>query len=312
MPRVSVVMPVFNAAFFLESSIQSILDQTYRDFEFIIINDGSTDESFDIIKEYEKIDSRVKLISNINRGLVSTLNIASTMAKGDWILRMDADDISHSSRLEKQLIYANYHQLDLCGTWAKKFGISAGNICTPVSHNEILIDLMFRSTFVHPTMLIKREVFNYVKYSEEYKFVEDYKFWCDCASLGFKFGNVPEFLLYYRVHNNQVSIENRKVQKIVTNKISNTYFNDFIKEKKIINDESIYLKELFKNPKKICNIYFKLDESFKYYFHSNIVREYLKLINNSIFSIVSLVKFISITKYVDLRYFINLISLRLR
>ena len=102
-PLVSILMPVYNCAPFLKSAIESILNQTYKNFELIVIDDGSTDTSLKVIKHYASIDKRIRFVSRENKGLVDTINEMVKLAKGDYIARMDGDDISMPTRIEKQL-----------------------------------------------------------------------------------------------------------------------------------------------------------------------------------------------------------------
>jgi len=118
MSKVSVIMSVYNGEKFLSQAIESILSQTFIDFEFIIINDGSHDGSLDIIRSYH--DQRMKLISRENRGLISSLNEAISLANGQYLARMDADDVSLPERLARQVSFLDNHsEIAVCGTWAE-------------------------------------------------------------------------------------------------------------------------------------------------------------------------------------------------
>lgn len=129
MAKVSVVMPVYNSEKYLKESIESILNQSYSDLEFIIINDGSTDNSFKIIKEYAKLDKRINVISRENKGIVYSLNEAIRLAKGEYIARMDADDISAPKRIEKQISFLKSHRdIDILGTQVKVVGNISNDI----------------------------------------------------------------------------------------------------------------------------------------------------------------------------------------
>ena len=117
-PKISVVMPAYNAAEYLDEAIRSILNQTFRDFEFIIINDGSTDDSISILDKQQKLDSRIRVYHQENQGMIAALNRGCRLARGKYIARMDADDISLPGRLEKQLKYMERHpQIGILGTW---------------------------------------------------------------------------------------------------------------------------------------------------------------------------------------------------
>src|SRR5690242_12324875 len=129
-------MPVYNAALFLPESTASILNQTFRDFEFIIINDGSTDESASILAEYEKLDTRVCVYHQNNEGMIAALNCGCRLARGKYIARMDADDVSLPTRLETQFKYLEERpQIGILGTWTfiLKGGTVAGTWCPPTA-----------------------------------------------------------------------------------------------------------------------------------------------------------------------------------
>ena len=115
-------MSVYNGEKYLAEAIKSILNQTYKNFEFIIVNDGSKDNSVEIIKNYMKKDNRIVLIDRENKGLPYSLNEGISIAKGQYIARMDADDISLSNRFEKQIKYMEENKIDVCGSYIKLFG----------------------------------------------------------------------------------------------------------------------------------------------------------------------------------------------
>ena len=115
-PLVSVLMPVYNGEKYLSEAIESILNQSFLDFEFIILNDGSTDNSLNIINRYKNKDARIKLVSRENKGVVFTRNELIDLAMGDWIAWMDQDDVSHVDRLKEQLIRLKNQAADVCGS----------------------------------------------------------------------------------------------------------------------------------------------------------------------------------------------------
>ena len=157
-PEITVLMPVFNGEKFIRESIASILNQTFPDFEFLIINDGSTDHSLAIIEEYARCDARIRIISRENKGLAATLNEGIDLARGDYIARMDCDDISYPRRLERQLQYMRAHpDCVLCGSLAygmaengEKLGIVSLHVVPPWA---IWSTCIFDSPFVHPSVV---------------------------------------------------------------------------------------------------------------------------------------------------------------
>lgn len=204
-PKISVVMAVYNGEKYVSEAIESILNQTYKDFEFIIINDGSKDNTFELIEKYQNQDQRIKLVSRENNGLVQSLNEGIKMANGDYIARMDADDICLPTRFEEQLSYMDFNKLDLCGSWVQTFNSQSelAILEYPEKHNDIEFRSFFMCSFAHPSVMIKRSIFDKIKYKNET--AEDYRLWCDILSNGYKAGNIQRVLLKYRIHNAQLT-----------------------------------------------------------------------------------------------------------
>ncbi len=221
---VSVVLPVFNGDKYLSEAIESILNQTYINFEFIIINDGSTDSSLTIIENYRVKDNRIVVISQENKGLIASLNEGIRIANGSYIARMDQDDISLPTRLEEQVKFMDSNQLDICGTYVQLFNKSKDLKVWeyPQIDNDIKFTLMSFSTFAHPSVVIRKEVFKSLKY-EDYNYGEDYKLWTDIAKSDFKMGNLCRVLLRYRWHDEQMSKEYSSEQENLTKLISKEY-----------------------------------------------------------------------------------------
>ena len=201
-PVVSVVMSVYNAEKYLDAAIRSILEQTYNNFEFIIINDGSNDRSLEIIKKYKNEDDRIVLISRENRGLISSLNEGIAKARGEYIVRMDADDISLQFRIEKQLqVMEHDKDIVVCGSWINIFGENINEkVARYFEHDkQIKANLLVSCCFAHPSVMIRKDAFthNNILYDERFKNAEDYHLWTQLAKVG-KFYNIPEILLKYR------------------------------------------------------------------------------------------------------------------
>ena len=147
---ISVIMPVYNAERFLNFSIKSILKQTYSDFEFIIINDGSTDNSMNIINHYEKIDNRIKVINQKNLGVTRALINGIKNSKGKYIARMDADDISLPQRFAQQIVWINKYNFDFCCSrtyWINKRQNSNILYC----YIPFYISIKYTNPFIHGT-----------------------------------------------------------------------------------------------------------------------------------------------------------------
>lgn len=201
---VTVLMPVYNAEKYLAEAIESILHQTYQDFEFLIINDGSTDGSEEIILNYAEVDSRINYVKNEhNIKLIATLNKGVKLAKGKYIVRMDADDISVPERIEKQVSFMESHpSVGVCGSYFTVFGEEVKEpyvVTRPLGNETIKASLLFTNSLGHPNVIIRKSVMveNDIWYDPRFYRIEDWGLWtilmnkCD-------FENIPESLLRYR------------------------------------------------------------------------------------------------------------------
>lgn len=211
-PTVSVVMGTYNRDQSLSRAIDSILNQTYKDFEFIIINDGSTDKTADILADYAQKDSRVKVFTNErNKGLVYSLNLGFLHAKGKFIARMDDDDIAISSRLELQVNYMQNHQ-DIVVAGAQdslmandlqqqlnKYETAAQTAFTVDPSDWALRAVMsyYKVPVIHPTTMIRKSFLtkHHISYQEIYADAEDVGLWFDIVSAGGKIVQIPKVLL---------------------------------------------------------------------------------------------------------------------
>lgn len=211
LPLVSVVMPVFNAEVFLNESINSILNQSYNNFEFIIIDDGSVDRSSEIINTFN--DGRIVFIQNTeNKGNYVCRNIGCKAAKGEYICIMDADDVAKKDRIEKQLsFFMNNPQIIACGSYFKTFDEQIQ--IRPCKYDILKIYLLYNNMFLHPSLMIKRDsLFEIGLYDEYFKYSADYNICCQLALRG-EIINIPEPLMYYRVHHQQITSLKKQQQK---------------------------------------------------------------------------------------------------
>lgn len=218
-PIVSVIMPVYNAEEYVGLAIESILNQDFRKFEFIIIDDGSTDNSLNIIKTY--IDPRIVLVRNeTNLKLVASLNKGLHIARGKYIARMDADDISLPARLGKQVEFMEEHpEVGVCGTWVELFGGGEGRGCYSNDPGIAKGTLLFGCSVAHPSVMMSREILESgLSYSPSYPHAEDYALWVQIAKTH-QISNLAEVLLKYRISSNQVSAKFAKEQIETTIKI---------------------------------------------------------------------------------------------
>ncbi|WP_243371789.1 glycosyltransferase [Geotalea sp. SG265] len=205
-PKVSVVMPVFNGARYLGEAIQSVLDQTFTDFELIIIDDGSCDNSYCIASTFS--DIRIRLVRHSkNMGVVAALNHGFMLARGELIARMDADDICLPQRLSRQVSFMEHNSaVGISGSWMLACGESGSDVWSvPLSHNSIKSRLLFQSPLFHPTVIIRKACLNnhLLHYLKEFEYAEDYELWSRCVS-HFQLANLGEVLVNYRIHGHSI------------------------------------------------------------------------------------------------------------
>lgn len=208
-PSVSVVMSVFNGERFLREAVQSILNQSFCDFEFIVINDGSTDNSGSILDSYQRRDPRVRAYHQENRGLIESLNRGCGLAQGRYIARMDADDIAVSDRLARQIDFMEEHPEVAVLGGAVEFIDETGKALRvarhPLHHREIQ-RVLFDSSFMwHPSVVMRKAALIRVGGYRNVAHAEDYDLWLRVAD-HFQMANLPEVLLKYRIHPAQVSV----------------------------------------------------------------------------------------------------------
>ena len=205
-PLVSVVMPVYNAASFVEAAVASMLNQTFTDFELLLFNDGSTDDSAARIRRFA--DPRIQLFDSArNVGYVTHLNHGLAVARGRYIARMDSDDLAEPTRLARQVAFMEAHpEVGLCGTAYREFGSRQGLVPVPITDPEIRQWLLAGSPFGHPTVLLRRAVLDRhgLRYDPAAMPAEDYRLWYELSRVT-QLANLPEPLLAYRVHATQTS-----------------------------------------------------------------------------------------------------------
>jgi glycosyltransferase involved in cell wall biosynthesis len=213
-PKISVLLPVYNCELYIKETIDSILEQTFSDFELLIIDDCSTDKTVSIIKEFS--DKRICLIEKEkNSGYTDSLNFGISIAKGKYIARIDGDDICLPERFAKQVHFLEKNPaIILCGTAIKFIGSTSGHLFYPTTHEEIKICLFsFLPTFAHPTIMGKKEIFEKCKYDRNFEPAEDYELWTRFVQEG-EGANLNEVLLQYRVHPNQISVTKKNIQDL--------------------------------------------------------------------------------------------------
>lgn len=210
-PFVSVIMPVYNGEKFIREAIDSILNQTYKHFELIVIDDGSSDNSTKIISHYDSLDNRVVFLKNkINLGVSDTLNKGISYAKGKYIARMDCDDISSPNRIMEEVkLLENRRDISLCGSWGIAFNENNKNLFSLKSPTGILLKYNFwkPSPFISSSVMIRRSVIKNNKFRKQYNSVEDYDLWVRILKTKKGF-NIKRTLIYYRINPKGISKTN--------------------------------------------------------------------------------------------------------
>lgn len=251
-PMISIILPVYNSEKYLDNAIESILLQSFTNFELILINDGSTDLSLEIMLKWKSNDNRIIIIDRQNKGLIFSLDEGINLAKGKYIARMDADDISLPDRLALQYNFMESNNLDICGGHFLQFTeLGHSNLIqVPTEEKLIALSLVSQVPFAHPSVMIRKEFLlkNKLSYgSTGFKNAEDLALWTNIYNFGGKFGNVNNTILKYRIVVDSLSRRNRK-NLIKDTRIINKNF--FLQNKEILNDyfnsykSNLYLSDL--------------------------------------------------------------------
>ena len=280
MPEVSVIMSVFNGEDFLAESIQSVLAQSFKNFEFIIIDDGSKDNSLEVIRSYEALDSRIRVITQKNQGLARSLNIGIKKSKGKYIARIDADDICYESRLKKQFTFMEENPaVDLVGSSVDVIDES-GSITTSkiqiASFEDIYEKRYSLSPVLHITFFGKKTFFETNNgYRENFVFAQDYDLVLRGLDSGAIIQNMEEKLVKYRDFRTKINplkfIQQYRITELAIklskerlkfgNEISNIDF--LLAETMKVNSWDVFVAKIFLKT-------YLLDSSFKNKFLKNI------------------------------------------
>ena len=202
--KISVVMSVYNAEKYLSEAIESILSQTFSDFEVILINDKSADESLSIMEEYQKRDSRIRILNNdVNLGLTKSLNKGLEIARGEYIARMDADDISVPERFQKQVDFLDSHQdysfVSCIARYIDENGNPEQLRLFPETNEEIYAMMPKVDAVMNPGVMFRRtDIEKIGNYCEDFRVVQDYDLWFRGMAAGYKFYNIQEPLVLFR------------------------------------------------------------------------------------------------------------------
>lgn len=232
-PKVSVIMPAYNSEKYIGEAIESILNQTFTDFELIVLNDSPNNKKLEnIVKTYVKKDKRVKYIKNSkNLGVAKSRNILLQKCRGEFVACMDSDDVSLPTRFEKQIKYMKKHpECGVLGTWFQLFEKDT----TIIQHPErIKIFNILKNQHVgNPTVMMRKSLFDKydIKYDINYNYCEDFELWSRLIFIT-EIHNLPEILLRYRWHGTNVSIEHQKHQLDLANCVKQNILNKLTTDK---------------------------------------------------------------------------------
>lgn len=292
--KVTVLMPVYNAEKFLHSAIESILSQSFKDFDLLIIDDGSTDSSYSIIHSFN--DSRIQYLKNEqNVGIVDTLNKGLDMIASSYIVRMDSDDWAYPNRIEKQVAFMDQHpKIAISGTSIQKFNENRNLkiINVKTDPQDIKTQLLFDNALMHPTVIMRNSVLNQsnYRYNNEHIAMEDFGLWQN-VSLKHELGNLSDVLLKYRVNNEGISQQAKKDERkrdqafinvykhffsllnISLNNEELTVYRKFLSGKGNIRDKE-WIKEVNSVLQKVNN---HLNDSFNQHYFRNKLSQYYRI-----------------------------------
>lgn len=257
-PAITVLMPVYNAEAFLAEAIESILNQTFSDFEFIIINDGSTDSSEKIILSYN--DPRIRYVKNEkNIRLIATLNKGIELAEGKYIVRMDADDVSMPERIAIQYKFMETHpDVGLCGTGFETFSehLPSKVVQYSLDHETICLKHLYQIHLSHGTCIFRKEILDeyHLFFNPDFSHAEDYELWSRIAAVS-KLANIQKILYRVRSHPDEVSVKHSETQMYNSQRVRKLNFKSLGVD---VSDEELDLY------KKIAQYEYELSMDFQY------------------------------------------------
>ncbi len=209
-PKVTVIIPVYNREKYVSEAIDSILTQSFTDFELLLIDDGSTDGSVEVMRSYT--DPRIRLVYNgSNLGIPKTRNKSLQLARGEYIAMLDSDDYAHPDRLKKQVAFLDRHpDYAVVGSWAAEMDEN-GRLWRrikifPVSPGEVQSGLLFRCCFLHPSIMARKAVLQVYGYRDQYVVCSDFELLVRIARK-YKLGNLPQILVRHRIHAGRITYE---------------------------------------------------------------------------------------------------------
>ncbi len=215
--QVSILIPAYNAERYIAETIESILVQTYPNFELLIIDDGSTDNTLAIIKSYAEKDQRIKVITQANSGIPNTLNKGIELSKNEWICRMDADDLMMPNRIERQLAFiAENPDLAVASSYVYNIGEDGkiiGQFRAKFTNRAVVEEYVRKNQLIgfhQPAVIMKKSVIQAVGGYRNFSYAEDLDLWNRVAEQGYPILVQPEFLVKYRIHSTSISVTNAK------------------------------------------------------------------------------------------------------
>ncbi|HHV23598.1 MAG TPA: glycosyltransferase [Methanosarcina sp.] len=229
--KVTVLMSVYNGEKYLKEAVDSILSQTFTDFEFLIIDDASTDKTPEILHSYG--DQRIRIVTNEeNLGLTKSLNKGLALARGEYIARMDADDISLPERLEVQVKFMESNpEVCVCGSWIEIIGHNAGDIWKyPTDSNDIQCKHLFECSIAHPSAIFKKDILdqNHFRYDPAFKRSQDYELWVRISTL-YPLANIGKVLLKHRIHPSAIGQHYSSDQKKCADQVRYRQLREFLR-----------------------------------------------------------------------------------
>lgn len=289
-PLVTVLMTVYNGGKYLKSSVQSVLNQTFRDFEFLIVNDCSTDDSVKIIESFN--DKRIVVHNNgKNLGQTKSLNIGIRLAKGKYIARMDSDDMAYPQWLEMLLGYAESHQEHVAVSAAAAVMDESGSIRkvlrTPTTFEEVIFHIFFGNAINHVGAIFNREVILGIGgYNDEFKITQDYELWSLLIRNNYKLINVEDILVAVRVHGSSIGYIEEKKKGL--DEVAETIYRNVtaLTNLKISYEDAVKLRMFYRFPEQLTledfnyahslykKIFYNLKNEFK--INKNLLRRKLK------------------------------------
>jgi len=216
-------MPVHNGQSYLREAMDSVIGQTYQDWEFLIVDDGSTDDTPRILNEYSRRENRIRIVQNpSNLGISMSLNKGLAVASGTFVARMDADDICLPSRIGKQVDFLESHpSVGICGTWVQPLGGRKETMVRyPREHDLITCTHLFTPALAHPSVMMRRDTLEKhgLLYSTQFPYAQDYEFWVRCSHHT-RLANIDEVLLILRQHENKISEKKKQDQSMAARRV---------------------------------------------------------------------------------------------